>query len=878
MNQGNLVNTKLGKYEIRALIGRGGMGEVYRGYDPFLDRHVAIKVLAPHLAGEPRSVERFLREARAAARLRHPNIVTIYDVGQAGGWYYFVMEYLEGQPLTELIQQRGRLSPDDVLAILQPLSDALEHAHERGLIHRDIKPANIVISPEGQVTLTDFGIAQAAQESRLTLSGSIVGTPEYMSPEQAKGLEVDTTTDQYSLAVVAYEMLTGKAPFRADSTMALLYKITQEPPPPIREARPEMPMSVEWVLKKGLAKNPGDRYPTITAFVGTLGRALEEVPAAEPIQAVSPQPAPQVRIPTPVPAPPRSSSPTRRRVPTWAWVLGIVAVLALAAGGLVFANVIGTSGSEPPSESVAVAAAASPTPTAQPSLTPGGGDVAGMPTSTGIVLPLDTSTATATGTATATASATPTESPTETPTPTPTRTARPTATRTPTQSAPPNVTPSPTATNAPLATPTARPPTATPSRPTATTQAGTSGALINFEQMGNWRRGDQPYGELSQTQEQARSGSFSGKLSYDFPVTDQDFVVFLNPLNLTGQPNTVGAWVYGDGSGHFLNAWIQDAQNQVWSVHLGKVASTGWRQMVGRLDPGLTWPSGHVSGPDNGVVDYPVRFYGLVLDRPGSGAQRGQIFIDDISAWRGEQTAQATATPAGAAITPTPVAAGQTPAPATSQPPPEEIGRIVFTVKAGDAYYLYSTDPTWDKMVEIGPTDWNHSTCAGGASAATLDGYTVNLYGVAKCAVSDSVDVCLSPNGQFKVVTNRVPEGHTVALWRASDNEVLEGYYQGSINKAAGIEWSPGSQRFLFTIGRSVHTAQVGSAGYTQIAPEIDDIWPPQYSPDGSAVYYLKPVGSGGATEVYAVGPDGSNLRNLTNAPTAAKLCPRWRP
>ena len=190
MDSNDLTGTQIGKYELRAEIGRGGMGTVYKGYDQMLDRYVAVKILAPHLVWEKEFVERFLREARAAARLKHPHIVTIHDVGQEGGWYYFVMEYLEGETLTDLIRRRGPLPPDEVLSILRPLAEALDYAHHRGLVHRDVKPANIIVGSEGQVTLTDFGIARATQETRLTATGTVVGTPEYMSPEQIKGLSL----------------------------------------------------------------------------------------------------------------------------------------------------------------------------------------------------------------------------------------------------------------------------------------------------------------------------------------------------------------------------------------------------------------------------------------------------------------------------------------------------------------------------------------------------------------------------------------------------------------------------------------------------------------------------------------------------------------
>jgi branched-chain amino acid transport system substrate-binding protein len=284
-----LVGSQLGKYEIRAEIGRGGMGTVYLGYDPLLDRRVAIKVLAPHLVWEQGFVERFLREARAAARLKHPSVVTIYDVGQEGSHYYFVMEYIEGQTLAQVIRQRGAMSPAEVTAILRPLADALDQAHRQGLVHRDIKPGNIMVGPAGQVMLTDFGIARAAQEVRLTTTGTLVGTPEYMSPEQARGEAVDSRTDQYSLGVVAYEMLSGKVPFGGTTPHGVLYKQIHEPLPPIRQERPDLPAGAQTVLQQGLAKEPGQRYATVTAFAEALGRALGQAPG--PAQGLAQGPA-----------------------------------------------------------------------------------------------------------------------------------------------------------------------------------------------------------------------------------------------------------------------------------------------------------------------------------------------------------------------------------------------------------------------------------------------------------------------------------------------------------------------------------------------------------------------------------------------------------
>ena len=331
--ESSLIGTRLGKYEIRSEIGRGGMGTVYQGYDPALDRWVAVKVLAPHLLWQQEFVERFLREARAAARLKHPNIVTIHDVGQEAGWYYFVMEHLEGVALTEVVLQRGPLSPEAVLSILRPLADALDYAHHRGLVHRDIKPDNVIVGPMDRVTLTDFGIARASQETRLTTAGMVVGTPVYMSPEQAKGLTADGRSDQYSLAVVAYEMLCGRVPFEAESTLALLHMIVYDPPPPIRSTCPDLPPGVEGVLARGLSKEPGNRYPTASGFVEALGWALageevEELPA-QPGGAAPPMTT-RTKIVAGVDVQP--AAPPRGRVPIWVWALGGVVLVALVVG------------------------------------------------------------------------------------------------------------------------------------------------------------------------------------------------------------------------------------------------------------------------------------------------------------------------------------------------------------------------------------------------------------------------------------------------------------------------------------------------------------------------------------------------------------------
>ena len=345
METGNLAGTRLGKYELRTEIGRGGMGSVYKAFDPSLDRFVAVKILAPHMAWETEFVERFLREARAAARLRHPSIVTIHDVGQEGGWYYYAMEYLEGQTLAQLIRERGPMAVEEILVILRPLAEALDYAHGQGLIHRDIKPSNVIIGPTGRPTLTDFGIARAARETRLTSTGAIVGTPEYMSPEQVRGTAVDKRSDQYSLGVVAYEMLAGEVPFQADSTAAMLHMVVYEPPPPLRQSRPDLSLGVEDVLRRSLAKEPGERFGSCIEFVDALERPPESPlfsayapapPAYTPAAPTYAPTTPGYTPPAPTYAPPSatlspSPEPVVRPRRTGLWIgLGVGGVLAIA--------------------------------------------------------------------------------------------------------------------------------------------------------------------------------------------------------------------------------------------------------------------------------------------------------------------------------------------------------------------------------------------------------------------------------------------------------------------------------------------------------------------------------------------------------------------
>ncbi|HEU5467551.1 MAG TPA: serine/threonine-protein kinase, partial [Gemmatimonadales bacterium] len=267
----------IGEYEILAELGRGGMATVYLGHDIALDRKVAIKVMSPALLTGDGMVERFKREARTAASLSHPNIIPIYAVKEGDQIVYFVMKFVEGRPLDSIIKETGKLPIQMVQQILQQVGAGLGYAHKRGIIHRDVKPANVMVDTEGWAVVTDFGIAKVTETKGLTMTGATVGTPSYMSPEQCAAKELTGASDQYSLGVMAYEMLAGKLPFNADSIMAIMYSHFNDPPPPIDEVRPDCPPEIVTAVMRMLAKEPAERFPTVEDAISAIG-----VPAMTP--------------------------------------------------------------------------------------------------------------------------------------------------------------------------------------------------------------------------------------------------------------------------------------------------------------------------------------------------------------------------------------------------------------------------------------------------------------------------------------------------------------------------------------------------------------------------------------------------------------------
>src|SRR5881409_3095847 len=268
-----LRQAALGEYEILAELGRGGMATVYLAHDVALDRKVAIKVLAPALLqmGEG-MVERFKREARTAAALSHPHIIPIYAVKESERVLYFVMKYVQGRPLDSVLRDVGALPIPMVQAIIAQVGDALGYAHRHGVIHRDIKSANIMLDEEGWAVVTDFGIAKVVQAQGLTVTGVTVGTPTYMSPEQCATEELTGASDQYSLGVVAYEMLTGTLPFQDDSIMSVMYAHFNQKPRPVTDLRPDCPPNLADAVMRMLEKDPARRWASMDDVVAVCGR------------------------------------------------------------------------------------------------------------------------------------------------------------------------------------------------------------------------------------------------------------------------------------------------------------------------------------------------------------------------------------------------------------------------------------------------------------------------------------------------------------------------------------------------------------------------------------------------------------------------------
>jgi serine/threonine protein kinase len=346
-----------GRYRIEDVLGRGGMASVYLARDGELERPVAIKVLAEHLADTPGFRDRFLREARLAAQLSHPNIVQVFDVGEDDGRPFIVMECVEGATLADEVKERGKLEPTEVVDLALQICGGLEHAHAAGLVHRDIKPQNLLLRADGTVKIADFGIARAAETTKLTQIGSVLGTAAYLSPEQALGEQVTAAADIYSLGCVLYELLTGRTPYLFETLPELVVKHREESIAPLRELRPDVPERLEAAVMHALARNSDYRPESAAALAEELAIASPD-PPTRPLPQTSGVDATEVLgSPTQVQTKPIERAP-RRELPLprdrrwWLLLAAVAAAAAIAIGIAVGSG--GNGGTQPSPQTPAV--------------------------------------------------------------------------------------------------------------------------------------------------------------------------------------------------------------------------------------------------------------------------------------------------------------------------------------------------------------------------------------------------------------------------------------------------------------------------------------------------------------------------------------------
>ena len=688
LNNGQILQ---GNYRIIGSLGHGGMGSVYLAeHTRLAGRRFAIKENIPEANADPQTLAdlrtQFYVEAKTLAALDHPNLPKVSDYFAMGDNEYLVMDFVEGENLQQVfdrhVQQfRVPLPEKAVLGWTDQVLDALEYLHRQRpspIVHRDIKPANIILTPTGIVKLVDFGLVklldQTGQNTAAALRG--MGTPAYTALEQYPGNEshTDARTDLYGLGATLYHLLTGMPP--ANVRDRLLNPKALEKP---RRLNTKLSAHTETAILKAIEVHPDQRFQTASQMRVALGGKAAQAAGV--------------------------SAPARQR----RWVvpialLALVAVLA-AAGAWRMGIFPPAPGGSPTSGPVATIVAATSVANASVVLPP-----TEAPTSPATVaLPATDSPA----------ALTPTAAPAETDTPLPTNTSEPTSTPAPTTPPPPTATPVPRAvasgetnlrsgpgTVYPVvdtlpaggeakitgknqdetwwqlqrddgasvwiianrveatgsvdtvevvaAPPTPTPsPIPTPSRP---------GLVADFERGSAWPMGVQKYGQFAPSQDQARVGLSSARLSYDFPAVADNYVVFLAPSPIaingpSGPPTGLVAWVNGNGSGHYLIAWVQDKDGEVRAYTFGQVSHIGWQIMTAWFDDTKDWPNGHISGADNGSLDYPVRLFALVLDGVRDGvASNGIIHIDDLMATQ-------EAIPVSAPVPPPP--APPTPAPAT---------------------------------------------------------------------------------------------------------------------------------------------------------------------------------------------------------------------
>ncbi|HZC28579.1 MAG TPA: protein kinase, partial [Gaiellaceae bacterium] len=306
------------RYEIEEVVGTGGMSSVYKARDTLLERHVALKILHAQYTTDDEFVERFRREARAVAQLSHPNIVTVIDRGEDEGKQFIVFEYIDGENLKERLVKSGRLPVREALALALQVARALAFAHEHGLVHRDVKPQNVLLNGDGRAKVTDFGIARTLDVDGVTQTGTVLGTSNYIAPEQASGNRVDTQTDVYSLGVVLYELLAGDVPFPGENFVTVALKHVNEPPPNLLEVRNDVPRRVAAAVDRALEKDPGRRFPSMDAFAAELEACLVSLDSPDHDAGATIIARPTVTA-------------ERRGISTWAIAIAVLGAAALVA-------------------------------------------------------------------------------------------------------------------------------------------------------------------------------------------------------------------------------------------------------------------------------------------------------------------------------------------------------------------------------------------------------------------------------------------------------------------------------------------------------------------------------------------------------------------
>lgn len=820
--QGQLLNNR---YRIVRLIGQGGFGAVYRAWDTAISQPVAIK---ENLDTGHESQKQFYREASFLARLRHPNLPRVTDhFTIPGQGQYLVMDFVEGQNLKELLLTRNQpLTEADALPWIEQIFDALAYLHtlDPPIIHRDIKPANIIITPDGKPMLVDFGVSKIYNPDTSTTVGAKAVTPGYSPPEQYGGGVTDARADIYAMGAMLYTMLTGQEPPESVQRMAGAVKMSAP-----RQVNAQITPTLEAAILKAMEVNTTQRFQNVDEF----RRALYQ-----PIATDLPK--------------------RKRRSGIWLGAgTGLAFVMGVVILGIVLLAFRNNTRNEETVEPVTATKA-----------------IAILSTNMATSAPSSTSSSAATATITSVTEETVSAKPTSTPPPEPSVTPSPTRASTPVRTATPTRTPTSTSSS-----PTS---TATETIFTTTVTAGNAaancsmnggtassggGLPLTFESFGSWVRGNENNGAISSTSERVRGGAAAAKICYNFPTPNNDYVVFLQHNSISGSPNTLQLWVYGDGSGHYLNIWIQDSDGQTWQVPLGRLTHTGWQQMTGYIQTGQAWPWQAISGTDNGLVDYPITFRAFIIDdRPDTFAGQNIIYLDDLTATTVDlNNLPATSTPASGGSTATPTIPGATTAPPAATLPPGSVGQVLYTV--GNT--IMTSNPDWSTGQEVGTASTN--TCS--SVATTVNGQSYSLFRGYRCGIPQTISTCASPNGAYEILMNAEnPQNASISVRPTNNPGAVQFIYQGPVDTQDGLQWAPSSNLFLFSVGTDTYTGYP-SGGYEHLLAQGYDVI---FSPNGASLLYRKPVGAG-VYDIFVSNADGTNERNITNAPSITKTCAVWR-